>query len=365
MRFDRWMLLGFVVLLALGLTALLSASAPRASLDFGDPFYYFRRQILYLLVGLPFFLLALRISPKFLAKGSSLLLVLSAFLLGAVLVPGVGVKVGEARRWLQTPLGTFQPSEGAKLALVLFLAKGGTTFPKEGFGDFLKPMFWVGLLCALVLLEPDFSGACYLGALSMALLWAYGWKLSYIGTALLAIIPLMVLVALKESYIYKRLMDYLALLQDPVSGSYQLKQAFIAMARGGILGVGVGLGKQKLFFLPAPHTDFVLANWGEELGFLGMSFVVGLWALLLLRGLRVALRHPDPFCSNLALGLTLMLTLQALLNMGVVLGLLPTTGLPLPFMSYGGSSLLVSLVAIGLLLNLSRGLEGGGWRRRY
>lgn len=364
MRLDRWMLVAFVVLLALGLTALLSASAPRASFQFGDPLYYLKRQALYLLMAFPFFLLALRVSPRFLERLTYPLMAASAVLLVAVLMPGVGVKVGEARRWLHTPLGTFQPSEGAKLALVLFLARAGTRLPKETLGDFLKPLLWVGVICGLVLLEPDFSGACFIAALSLALLWAYGWKASHIAAAVLAMSPLLAVVALGESYILRRLTDYLALLRDPASAPYQLQQAFIALARGGILGVGVGLGKQKLFFLPAPHTDFVLANLGEEMGFLGITLVLGLWSLLLLRGIRVALRHRDPFGANLALGLTLMLTLQALLNMGVVLGLLPTTGLPLPFMSYGGSSLLVSLVAVGLLLNLSRGVKEKGWGRR-
>ena len=361
---DRLMLISLLMLLILGLMALLSASAPRAASQFGDPFYYFKRQLLYLGLGLPLFLLATRVSPVFLRRVTYPLLGLSVFLLLLVLVPGFGVKVGEARRWLSTPFGTFQPSEGAKLALVLFLAKRGVEGDKESLGGFLKPLLVVGVVLGLLLLEPDFSGAIFLGGLSLLLMLSYGWKLSHVLLSCLLSLPLLGVVALSKTYVLKRFIDYWAFLSNPSEGSYQLQQAFIAIARGGIFGVGIGLGKQKLFFLPASHTDFVLANLGEEMGFLGLSLVMGLYGVIFLRGMRIALKHPDAFCSNLATGLTFMLVLQALLNIGVVLGVFPTTGLPLPFMSYGGSCLIASLVAAGLLLNLSRGVGERRWCRR-
>lgn len=364
--YDFWLVMLPWVLVLLGLIAVLSASAPRVAFTYGDPLYFFKRQLLFAVLGIFVFLFAMKLSLKYIKAFVLPLLGFCFLLMVLVLVPGIGVKVGEAQRWIKTPFFTFQPSELARFSLVAYLALSSLRRDKDTLGGFLRPFGVVGGMTLLILLEPDFSGALFTAGLCLLLMFCYGWKFSHIGMSLLALMSIATLMALSETYILKRFSEFWYFLRDPSRASYQLQQAFIALARGGIFGTGVGLGKQKLFFLPAPHTDFVLANVGEELGFLGITLIVGCFFLLFMRGMRVALKHSDPFGANLALGLSLTLVLQALLNMGVVLGLLPTTGLCLPFVSYGGTSLLVSLTAAGLLCNLSRGIcRGKKWPQGY
>lgn len=365
-KYDFWLIMVPWVLVFLGLISVLSASAPRVAFAYGDPLYFFKRQLLFAVCGIFVFVFTMKLSLKYVKAFVLPLLWFSFLLMGLVLVPGIGVKVGEAQRWIRTPFFTFQPSELARLSLVAYLALSALRGEKETFSGFLKPFGVIGGMTLLILLEPDFSGALFTAALCLLLMFCYGWKVSYLALSFVFLLPVAAFMAFSETYILKRFSEFWEFLRDPSQASYQLQQAFIALARGGIFGTGVGLGKQKLFFLPAPHTDFVLANVGEEMGFLGVTLIVGCFFLLFVRGLTVALRHPDPFGANLALGLSLMLVLQALLNMGVVLGLLPTTGLCLPFVSYGGTSLLVSLAAAGFLCNLSKGItRGERWRQRY
>lgn len=365
-KYDFWLIMIPWVLVFLGLISVLSASAPRVAFAYGDPLYFFKRQLLFAICGIFVFVFAMKLSLKYMKALVLPLLWFSFFLLVLVLVPGVGVKVGEAQRWIKTPFFTFQPSELARFSLVAYLALAAIRGEKDAFSGFLKPFVIIGGMVLLVLLEPDFSGALFTAGLCLLLMFCYGWKVSHLALSFILLLPIAVLMAFSETYILKRFSEFWEFLRDPSRASYQLQQAFIAMARGGIFGTGVGLGKQKLFFLPAPHTDFVLANVGEELGFLGITLIVACFFWLFVRGIRIALRHPDPFGANLALGLSLMLVLQALLNMGVVLGLLPTTGLCLPFVSYGGTSLLVSLTAAGLLCNLSKDVrKGARWHQGY
>lgn len=365
-KYDFWLVMTPWVLVFLGLIAVLSASAPRVAFTYSDPLYFFKRQLLFASCGVLVFVFAMKLSLKYVRALVLPLLWFSFLLMVLVLIPGIGVKVGEAQRWIRTPFFTFQPSEIARFSLIAYLALSALRGDKETFSGFLRPFGVIGGMAILILLEPDFSGALFTAGLCLLLMFCYGWRVSYLGASFLFLLPIAALMALSETYILKRFSEFWEFLRDPSRASYQLQQAFIALARGGIFGTGVGLGKQKLFFLPAPHTDFVLANVGEELGFLGITLIVGCFFLLFVRGMRVALRHPDPFGANLALGLSLMLVLQALLNMGVVLGLLPTTGLCLPFVSYGGTSLLVSLAAAGLLCNLSKGVRRRErWRQGY
>jgi len=364
--YDPWLIVCFIGLLVMGFLSILSASAPRASLRFDDPLYYFKRQLLSFLFALPFFLVSLKLNPKFLKRCAFPFLVLVILLLILVLVPGIGIKTGEARRWIKTPIFVFQPSELAKVGLVMFLAKMSVEYPKTDLKDFLKPLAVLFMVVGLVLLEPDFGTAIFLYALGILLMFLYGWRLTHLAFATFTLIPPLIMVGLSKSYILRRFSDFLAYLEDPTQAPYQLKQAFLALAKGGLLGVGIGLGRQKFFFLPLPHVDFVLANMGEEFGFLGITGIGTAFFIIFWRGVKIALRNPDPFSGNLAIGLGLMLALQAFLNMGVVLGIFPITGLPLPFISYGGSSLLVSMVSIGLLLRASQDAVGERiWRQRF
>ncbi len=364
-KYDWILASTFVALVMMGLVMVLSSSAPLAGMRHGDPLYYFKRQLLFLGIGAFAFVLSLKVPFKVIKGASHLLLAMAVILLILVLLPPFGRKVGVAQRWLHTPLGSFQPSELAKLALVIFLCHLGTKEERRSLRGFLLPLGVIGLVVGLMLLEPDFGGALFIGGLSVVLMFIFGWRVSHILVLPFLAMPAVGWLLVTKSYAWKRLVDFFSFLRDPSQATYQLRQSFIALARGGILGTGIGAGKQKLFYLPAAHTDFILANLGEELGFAGVLAVMVLFAIVLLRGMRIAFRHPDPFGRNLAAGLTLMIVLQALVNIAVVLGMLPTKGLPLPFLSYGGSSLLVEMVAAGLLLNLSRDLQEGRRKRAW
>jgi len=364
--YDPWLIICLIGLLLMGFLSILSASAPRASLRFDDPFYYFKRHLISFLVVFPIFIFFLKLNPKFLKKWTLPFLGLVILLLILVLLPGIGIKVGEARRWIKIPFFSFQPSELAKIALVLFLAKASVECSKKDLRDFIWPLAVLFAVVGLVLLEPDFGTAGFLYVLGVVLMFLYGWRLIHLVFSTLVLIPPLILVGLSKNYIFKRFMDFLAYLEDPTQAPYQLKQSFLALAKGGLWGVGIGLGKQKFFFLPLPHVDFVLANIGEECGFWGITGIGMAFFIIFWRGLKIALKHSDPFSSNLAIGLGLMLTLQAFLNMGVVLGFFPITGLPLPFVSYGGTSLLVSLVSMGILLRISQDAVGEKiWRHGF
>jgi cell division protein FtsW len=211
----------------------------------------------------------------------------------------------------------------------------------------------VGSICFLVLLEPDLGSALCIGAVSMILLYLGGARLNHLFLVVVATMPVFVVSILSEPYQKKRLMAFLDPWKDPSDSGFQIIQSMVALGHGGLKGLGLGDGWQKLFFLPAAHTDFVLAVIGEELGFLGILVVILLFGLFWWRGMRIALKAPDTFGQALAMGITVMIILQAAVNAGVVVGLLPTKGLPMPFLSYGGTSLAVNLFSVGILLNIS------------
>jgi cell division protein FtsW len=274
-----------------------------------------------------------------------------------VLVPGLGVARGGARRWLHLgPLG-LQPSEFAKLAAVLYLAASLTR--KAGLlGSFrrgvLPHCLVVGLMGGLILLEPDFGTAALAAALLAVMLFAGGVPARLILAPLLMALPVAAYAVLREGYRVRRIFAFLNPELDPLGMNFQLKQSFIAFGSGGLWGRGLGESRQKMFYLPEAHTDFVFSVVGEELGLAGALLVLGLFAAVGVRGFRIALRHPDPFASLLAFGVTASLVLQAVVNVGVVLGCLPTKGLALPFLSYGGSAMIAALVQVGVLVALAR-----------
>ena len=264
--------------------------------------------------------------------------------------------MGIAKRWLRTPWFTFQPSEVGKLALVIFvaysLAKKGDRI-KEFFLGFLPIIAISGIMIVLVALEPDMGTAILLGMLTMVLLFIGGTKFSYLLAAPVLAVPGLYFFITHFQYSHRRIIAFLHPWEDVQGMGFQIIQSFVALGSGGLWGVGLGDGRQKLFFLPAAHTDFILAILGEELGFLGIMGVIILFALLIWRGTKIAFRAEDPFGTYLAMGITTMIGLQAIINIGVVLGQLPTKGLTLPFISYGGTSLVVNLIGAGILLSIS------------
>jgi cell division protein FtsW len=263
-------------------------------------------------------------------------------------------------RWLKIQSFSFQPSEFAKLGLVIFLAyflaKKEERIRSFSFG-FLPTVLLSGLVIALVMKEPDFGAAFFLTVMVFLLLFVSGARVIYIVGAFLIAIPVAYTFLMNVGYRYKRLMSFIRPWEDPTGTSFQIIQSFLSFGSGGLFGLGLGEGRQKLFFLPAPHTDFIFSVIGEELGLVGAMVVVLLFFILTLRGVQIGLSLGDRFGAYLALGITLMISLQVVINMGVVLGLLPTKGLTLPFVSYGGTSLVANLIGVGILLHLSTHVE--------
>lgn len=361
-RADGSVLTVTVVLALIGLVMVFSASAVVAGNRFHDSIYYLKRQVAWLMFGFLLLQIASRLDYTLWRRMALPVLGLTAALLVLVLMPSVGVVVKGARRWLRLGPISVQPAEMLKLAVVLYLAAYLAKKPdrvRECGRGLLPPLILVGLLASLVLLQPDLGTVVLVGLVTFGLLFLGGARLSHLLMLVLIAFPVAAALILGSSYRRQRLMTFLAPWKDPADAGFQVTQSFLAFGSGGLFGVGLGEGRQKLFFLPEAHTDFVLALLGEELGLVGTSAILVLYAILVLKGFRIAARAREPFGQHLALGITLLLGLQALINAGVVTGLLPTKGMTLPLVSYGGSSLLVSLFGIGVLLSISRDRHGG------
>lgn len=351
------LLLGSLLLLG-GLVVLASASITTSDNATGDPFYYVRRQALAAAVGGAAGFACLYIPMVFWRNIGPLLLLVAMLLLAAVLVPGVGHEVNGSTRWLRIGFMNVQVSEPARLCLTLYLAGYLVRRNKslrEQFTGFLRPMLLLSLACGLLLAEPDFGAAIVLLATALAMLFVAGARLRdfcfFFGTAIVAMGAL----AFTSPYRLQRLTGFLDPWSDPFDSGFQLTQSLIAIGRGEWLGVGLGSSVQKLFYLPEAHTDFVFAVFAEEFGLLGAAALIVLFAALLWRIFRLGVRaaRADRFFeAYLAVGIGTWLALQAFINIGVNMGLLPTKGLTLPLVSYGRSSLIVALASLGLLLRI-------------
>jgi cell division protein FtsW len=355
-HFDYVLLVVVLALIGFGIVMVYSTSAILAGERFQDPSYFLKRQAFYAGIGLALMIVMIFFPYRVLNRLAYPFLIGSVLALIAVLIPGIGVRAGGSMRWLRIFSLTFQPSEFAKLGLVIFLAyfltKKEEKIRSFSFG-FLPTVLISGLVIALVLKEPDFGTAFFLMVMAFLLLFLGGARVIYIAGAVLLAVPAVYYFLTSAAYRYKRLMSFIRPWDDPTGTSFQIIQSFLSFGSGGLFGLGLGEGKQKLFFLPAPHTDFIFSIIGEEMGLVGAMGVVLLFFIFALRGMRIGYALEDRFGSYLAIGITLMISLQAVINMGVVLGLLPTKGLTLPFISYGGTSLIANLVGVGILLHLS------------
>jgi cell division protein FtsW len=368
---PRWDLTLFgvtLLLAAFGLVMVYSASSVYALGRFGSDTHFALRQLVYLGVGLVALLVAMRLDYRVLAKWSRPLLLAAVVLLIVVLVPGLGVRVGGAQRWFRLGPLSLQPSELAKLALMIYLA---TILADEnrrlktlGTG-FVAPLLVVGLVTGLTLLQPDLGTAVLLGMSALLLMFVAGTRVVYLFAAGLIAAPLAWFAVVGTPWRLKRLMAFFDPEGHKEGAGYQVYEALLTLGSGGLSGVGLGEGHQKLFYLPEAHTDFILPVIGQELGFLGVSAVLVLFGLLLWRGTRAALGAPDRFGRYLATGITSVLGFQACMNMAVVVGAMPTKGITLPFVSYGGTSLVISLFMIGVLLSISRGHRPTEARRSW
>lgn len=362
---DHTLLVVTLILALAGLVMVFSASAIVAGNRFHDPGFFLKRQIAWLAFGFLLMHLTSRIDYTFWKPMSIPILGCMVLLLVLVLVPSLGVSAKGARRWLRLGPISIQPAEMVKLVTVMYLAAYLT---KKGdkitlFRSGLMPaLIVVGLMSGLVLLEPDLGTVVVMGLVTVSMYFLAGAKLAHLFGLALCTIPVVLALVLGSSYRRQRLMTFLAPWKDASDAGFQITQSFLAFGSGGPFGVGLGEGKQKLFFLPEAHTDFVLALIGEELGLVGTATVIVLFAVFVWRGFQIAARARVPFGKYLGMGITLLIGVQALVNAAVVTGLLPTKGLTLPFVSYGGSSLVVSLVGVGILLNISRDRHAGGAR---
>jgi len=360
---DHTLLFVTLTLALMGLVMVFSASAIVAGNRFQDPEFFLKRQIAWLGFGFLLMHLTSRIDYMLWKKLSIPILGCMVLLLVMVLVPSLGVAVKGARRWLRLGSISIQPAEMAKLVVVMYLAKY-LTKKADKLADFrsglLPVLLVIGVLAGLILLEPDLGTVLVIGMVTVAVLFLGGARITHLVGLGLCAIPAVLMLILSSGYRRQRLMSFLAPWKDASDSGFQITQSFLAFGSGGPFGVGLGEGKQKLFFLPEAHTDFVLALVGEELGLAGTATVILLFVVFVLRGFQIAARAREPFGKYLGMGITLLIGVQALVNAAVVTGLLPTKGLTLPFVSYGGSSLVVSFVGVGMLLSISRDRHAGG-----
>jgi cell division protein FtsW len=352
-----WLFGIVVVLNLLGLLMVLSASAVTALYEYGSPWYQFQRQFLWLSLGSVALLLTLRIDYHRWRRFTGLILLFAVALLVMVLIPGLGVNVNGASRWLGYGQLRIQPSELAKLAMVLFaadlLARRGRKVQNWRLG-LLPVLFVFGIVAVLFLLQPNLGTTIILASVMLVMLYVAGTPLGPLGVAVAAMVAGATVLAFSAPYRVRRLMAFRDPWADPLNTGFQTVQSQTGLANGGLLGTGLGEGRAKWGFLPEAHTDFIYAIIGEELGLLGSLTVVALFIALGLLGVRTALRAPDRYGTMIATGVTTWILVQAFVNIGAVVGVLPITGVPLPFVSAGGSSLLFTMAAAGLLLNVAR-----------
>ncbi len=356
-RPDPWLLIAVAGLVGLGTVMVFNASYFFARDLYGDPLLFVRKHVFFLAVGVAVSLAVSRVRLQWFERAAGPLLLCCVGGLVALMIPHVGISHGGARRWIGLGPLTVQPSEFVKTVVVLYLARS-IARKRERMGQFtegiLPHLIVVGLCILLVAVQPDFGTAVILVLVLVLMLWGGGARSVHLMGLGLAGLPVVAFALVHAAYRWRRVLAFLDPWRYSQDIAFQLVQSLIAFGSGGITGVGLGESKQKMFFLPEAHTDFIFALIGEELGLCGALLVLALFAAVGMRGFRVALRHPDSFGSMLAFGLTLVIVLEAVVNVGVVVGLLPTKGLALPFISYGGSALIGALVQVGILAGLSR-----------
>jgi cell division protein FtsW len=353
---DKWLFGVTLVLVFLGLVMVFSASAVMASQRFGSAYAFLLRQLAWAVVGFAAMVATMNIDYRrykhpafvFTLLGITTALLVAVFFLD---------RSHHTHRWIRVSIFSFQPSEMAKPAVILFLGWFLETRARtlDNFRSTLGPALALPVLfAALVVMEPDLGTAVICMVIAGAVLWVAGLRFRYFGYALAATVPIFYWFVIRVPWRYDRVLAFLNPYADPQGRGFHMMQSLIAVSTGGVGGVGLMEGKQKLFYLPEPHTDFIFAVIGEELGLLGSLVVVLLFSFFLYRGLRAALLTRDLFGRFVAVGVTAMIAVQAFFNISVVIGLMPTKGIPLPFISYGGTSLLVSLICVGVLLNITQ-----------
>lgn len=345
-------------LLSFGLIMVFSASSATAHYQYGDAYHFIKRQFIWAIIGISVMIFISRIPYKTLYKYAIHLLAISAVLLIAVLLFGIEAK--GAKRWLGFGAITFQPSEVAKFAIIIFLARSLST-NKDALssftGGFLPYIGIIGIISVLVFLEPHFSGAVVIGLTGVIVMWAAGAKLGHFMAVGAVVLPIAGVAAMSASYRMERLMSFLDPFANASDEGWQIVQSLYAIGSGGFFGLGLGQSRQKFLYLPEPQNDFIFSIICEELGFVGAILVIVLFAFLIWKGIKIALNAPDKFSSLTVIGIISLIAVEAVLNIAVVTSSIPATGMPLPFFSYGGSSLVFILAQMGVVLSISRECE--------
>ena len=372
--FDQLLLIGLIGLASVGVVMVTSSSIAVADYSHLGPFYYLKRDLLFLSLGLIAAGIAMRTELKLLEKFAFPLLSVAVLLLLAVFVPHFGMRINGAHRWLNLGITSFQPVEAVKLILVVYVASYLMRHKDSVETEFLgliKPIMVAGGLVILLLMQPDFGSATLVISVTIAMVWLGGARPLYLCVMGLPLMPLLYIAATGESYRVKRLTSFMNPWEHPFTDGFQLTQSLMAIGRGQWTGVGLGSSVLKLSYLPEAHTDFIFAVIGEELGLAGIVLVIGLFALVVWRGLKIGLRGVEVgqrFAGYIAFGISLMLAMQATVSIGVNLGALPTKGLTLPLISYGGSSMVLTCAMAGVLLRatweINRALDARQQARR-
>ena len=360
---DPWLAVSALALASIGVVMVSSSSIAIAEEMHVGPFYFLTKHLIFLVLGSSLGWIAYRVDLEWLKQYSQVMILGGFVLLLLVFLPGIGVTVKGARRWINLGLANFQAVEAVKLFLIVYLAgyfvRHQETLQHSLIGV-IKPLVVAGALIGLLLAQPDFGGALLLMAIAGGMVWLAGGSARHLLGILLIAVPVMVLAALAEPYRMRRLFSFMDPWADPFDGGFQLTQALIAVGRGEWFGVGLGESVQKLFYLPEAHTDFILAVIAEELGFVGILVIIGLFAVFTGRAFQLGiegLRQGRAFEAYLGYGIALWFAMQAAISIGVNIGALPTKGLTLPLISSGGSSVIMSCVAVGLLLKVSAALR--------
>lgn len=346
-----------VVLVCVGIVMIYSSSSIYAWENYHDSFYFLKRHLIFLVIGLFLAFLAMVIDYRLFRKYAHWLIWIALVLLVLVLIPGLGREVSGARRWFRFKFISFQPSEFANLALIVYIAD--FIARKEDkirmlVSGFIPAICMLGAVTILILLQPDLGTVIALGSVVLIMLFVGGVRGRYILSLILCSLPALYFLVFSVPYRRARILAFLNPWLDPKGIGFQIIQSQIAIGSGGLFGRGLGHSQQKLFYLPAAHTDFIFSIIGEELGLFGTLGVIALFMIFIREGLKIIKNAQDRFGYFFALGLILMVSLKAIINIGVSCGVFPTKGLPLPFISYGGSSLIFDMVSLGILINIAR-----------
>lgn len=348
------------ILVVFGISMVYSSSIHISKIYYHSQYYIFKNQLLWLIIGTIFLIAIFNMDHKMFLKFARILIIINLLLLVAVLIPSIGKKVSGSRSWIRYKYVGFQPSEFIKITLILYLSsmfnkkKLNTQSFVEGY---LPPLIISTIVFFLILLQPDFGSAILVATIIGLILFISGIKIKYLLMTFFTILPLAYFLVTKVSYRRMRLLSFLDPLADPIDKGYHILQSIKCFQLGSITGVGIGKGIQKLWYLPQPHTDFIYSVIGEETGFIGSVILLLLFAYLIFRALKIAYNAPDKFGFLTATGIAVMWAVQVSINIFVTLGIIPVTGLPLPFISYGGSSLITNLIAVGVLLSISKSIK--------